>query len=65
MADEETNKKPTVKFTLRLETPLHERLVALAKRDRRSLNEQMHWMLERQATQLEAEDTNAPQQNAG
>lgn len=35
-----------IRFSLRLPDDLHRRLAALAKRERRSINEQILWMIE-------------------
>ena len=45
--------EPEAKLTLRLPEPLHRRLVALARRDRRSLNGELVVLLERAAAQAE------------
>ncbi len=62
MAQEDDNEK-RVKFSLRISPAFHAKLIDLAKRDRRKLNDQILWMLERQYKALtgdDAEDTQQP-----
>ncbi len=54
MTKQDTDRKT---FHLRLPPALYTRIIALAERERRSMNEQMVWMLERLASELEM-DTN-------
>jgi predicted HicB family RNase H-like nuclease len=49
-----------VRLTVRLPAELHRRVVELARRDRRSLNGELVWLLERAAA--EAERRKQPEQ---
>ena len=50
------------KLTVRLPADLHRRLVELARRERRSLNGELVWLLERAAAQAERHQREHPEQ---
>lgn len=54
MARQRKKGKPSGYFVVRIEPDLHERLIRLAELERRSLNAQVEFMLERSAFEREA-----------